>query len=126
MVTEVTMNEVSQILDNGSAASRAVVLMFYGTTCGPCKATMPYYDEISEYFREKNAAIDFYKINAWAPAEQATYCKTTWSINGVPQFKIFYDYVVLVDRAGGGDFATLKDVITSGIDTVFTTYGAKL
>jgi thiol-disulfide isomerase/thioredoxin len=126
MVTDVTMHDVSQILDTGSATSRGVVLMFYGATCGPCKATMPYYDEVSEYFREKNTPIDFYKINAWEPAEQSEYCKTNWSINGVPQFKIFYDHVVLIDRPGGGEFNTLNDIVVSGVDAVFTNYGDKL
>lgn len=126
MVLEITLRDVENVLTSGQENKRVAVIMFYGPTCGPCKATMPFYEEVTEYFQQRQAKFDFYRINAWEPGEQQEYCKAVWDIKGVPQFKIFYDRVILVDRAGGGDFQTMKDVFLSVVDMVFTSHGEKV
>jgi thiol-disulfide isomerase/thioredoxin len=126
MVTEISMHDVDTILTSAQENKRVTVIMFYGETCGPCKATMPFYEQTSEFFQDVGAKFDFYRINAWNPPDQYEYCKTMWGIKGVPQFKIFYNYAVLIDRAGGGDFETLKSAFMEAVDTVFKQYGDKV
>jgi thiol-disulfide isomerase/thioredoxin len=126
MVTEITMHELDELIEYGSKSLHLTVVMFYGPTCGPCKATLPFYEEASNYYHSLGANISFYRINAWEPEEQMTYCREKWKINGVPQFKVFYDKNIVFDRAGGGDLEMLRDLINESIDTCFKEYGARI
>jgi dUTP pyrophosphatase len=112
MVTEITMEEMQA----GGPSSEVLthVLMFYGSTCGPCKATMPHYEELSNSYDN----IEFYKIDAWNPQEQKDYCKNTWGVEGVPHFKIFHRGQVVNQKVGGGDYNTLKNFVD---ETLFST-----
>lgn len=105
---------------------RMSVIMFYGPTCGPCKATLPHYELASDFYASLNAKMDCYKINAWEPQEQAEYCKTVWEINGVPHFKIFYNENEIHKKNGGGDLMEMKKLIHIGIDECFKLYGARI
>lgn len=114
MVTEITMNEMM----HGVPLERyndMYVIMFYGTNCGPCKATMPNYEAVAKVYKEKNAHIQFFKINAWEPEEQKVYCSSTWGIQGVPHFKVFCRSQQIIEKPGGGDEATMNQFIQDAI-----------
>ncbi len=117
MVTEITMQDMME--GQSTSDSDVRVVMFYGPTCGPCKATMPHYEATSEFFTERGARIKFFKINAWEPAEQANYCRETWNIEGVPHFKAFCKGEQLIEKVGGGDEPTMKAFIQEVVDTAF-------
>jgi thiol-disulfide isomerase/thioredoxin len=124
MVTEITMQEMtnSQPIDDGKVR----LVMFYGPTCGPCKATMPHYEEVSDFFQSRGANIECLKINAWEPAEQATYCRETWNINGVPTFKAFCHGQQIVEKVGGGDLPTMQKFMHDIVDEVFKRFQEKI
>ena len=94
------------------------VVMFYGTTCGPCKATMPHYEDISNHYEKLDMKIKFHRIDAWTPEEQAEYCKEVWEIQGVPTFKIFYGGHVLHNHTGGGDYKKLHEIFEFCINRI--------
>ena len=114
MVTEITMNEMATGVPLDTY-NDVYVIMFYGETCGPCKATMPHYEAVANFYKEKNAHIQFFKINAWAPDEQKEYCSTVWGIRGVPHFKVFCRSEQVMEKAGGGDEAAMKEFMQNVI-----------
>jgi thiol-disulfide isomerase/thioredoxin len=121
-IHDVTSAELEAILDGDDM----IVVMFYAKACGPCRATMPHYEDISTFFTTRSSNIQLTRMTAWQPPEQAQYCRDTWGVKGVPHFKIFYKRNIVHDRAGGGDAATLKTMLTSAIDTIFKQYGVKI
>ena len=124
MVSDITMQEIINI---GSVDDDDVrILMFYGPGCGPCKATMPNYEAASNFYLEKGARIQFYRINAWEPAEQAEFCKKNWNINGVPTFKAFFRSQEVFEKVGGGDEPTMKQFVQNVIDEVFKRFQERI
>jgi dUTP pyrophosphatase len=113
MVTEITMKEMQP----GGMESNAFVhvIMFYGKTCGPCKATMPFYEELANYYIKQGHEIEFFKIDAWDPPEQKEYCKNVWKLPGVPHFKIFHHGREIHSRSGGGNFKALSEFLEEGL-----------
>jgi len=124
MITELGMNEVI----NGQTKPDDVlrIVMFFGATCGPCKATMPNYELAANYYVGLNANINFYKMNAWEPQEQADFCKNSFKIEGVPHFKAFCRGQLIMEKVGGGDEATMKEFIQSCIDQTFKQFGVRI
>lgn len=61
-----------------------VFVDFYAEWCGPCKATSPLIDELSEEYRGK---ITFIKINVDSNQEIAS----TYNVFSIPTFIIFKD-----------------------------------
>lgn len=125
MVTELTMHDMQP--ETGLPPDNNMhVVMFYGATCGPCKASMPYYELVSNFFNERNAPIKFHRIHAWEEGEQKEYCISVWGVNGVPHFKIFYKGQVIAIREGGGDESTMNKFVLDAIDEVFKRFGDRL
>lgn len=125
MVTEITMHDMQP----GSGLppdNNMHVVMFYGATCGPCKATMPHYEVVSNFFEQNGAPIKLHKIHAWEEGEQKEYCSTVWGINGVPHFKVFYRGEVISIRDGGGDEPAMTKFVLDAIDEVFKRFGDRL
>jgi thiol-disulfide isomerase/thioredoxin len=124
MVTEITMDDIK----NGLTTERddLIILMFYGPTCGPCKATMPNYEDAARFYIEKTSKIHCMRINAWEPQDQADYCKSFWKVEGVPHFKTFCRGEELTSKIGGGDLDTMKQFIHSAIDTVFKKFDVRI
>jgi thiol-disulfide isomerase/thioredoxin len=124
MVTEITMQEMQAGQEAPDDDVR--IVMFYGPTCGPCKATMPHYESTSEFFESRGARIKFYRINAWEPAEQAVYCKETWNVEGVPTFKAFCRGEQIKEKVGGGDEPTMKKFIIDVVDEAYLKFKEKI
>lgn len=124
MVTEITQEQIESksVFIDGSLC----VIMFFGSTCGPCKATIPHYETSALFYKSLGAKINCYKINAWEPETQAEYCKTVWNVTGVPHFKLFYGDKEIYSKVGGGDEPTIKKMIHDGIDNCFKLHGAKI
>lgn len=124
MVTEITKEDMERGIPNWDNDVR--IVMFFGPTCGPCKATMPHYESTSDFYNSRTNKIHFFRINAWEPAEQAEYCRTTWNINGVPHFKVFSRNQVILEKAGGGDEPTMKKFVHDAIDEMFKRFGERI
>jgi thiol-disulfide isomerase/thioredoxin len=123
MVTDITMNDM---VPGGMPEDDSIhVIMFYGPTCGPCKSTIPYYEQASDLFTLKGANVKFHKIDAWNPPEQKTYCNQIWGINGVPHFKSFCKGQVISEKVGGGNYEAMFKMIHETIDEAFKRFGEK-
>lgn len=123
MVTEINMQDMLTPLPEPDNVIR--VIMFYGATCGPCKATMPYYELVSNMFENMPIDIKFFKINAWEPPEQLNFIKEVYGINGVPHFKVFFRSQYVTEKIGGGDEIVMRNFIYQAIDEVFKQHGGK-
>jgi thiol-disulfide isomerase/thioredoxin len=124
MVTEITMDDLVKGLPTPDNDLR--IVMFYGSTCGPCKATMPNYESAASFFLSKGARIQCFKLNAWEPADQADYCKNILGINGVPHFKVFCRGEQILEKAGGGDDHAMKKFLQSAVEEAFKRYGERI
>jgi thiol-disulfide isomerase/thioredoxin len=124
MVTEITMDEMIAGLPVPDNDLR--VVMFFGTTCGPCQATRPHYESTAKLFAEKTTRIKLFRINAWEPAEQAKYCLETLGVKGVPHFKVFCRGEQILEKVGGGDEPTMMKFIHDGIDEAFKRFGERI
>lgn len=124
MITEITMQDM--MTGQPSEDNEVRIVMFYGPTCGPCKATMPHYEIASEFFTNRGAKMQMFKINAWEPAEQANYCRETWKVEGVPHFKAFCRGQVIKEKVGGGDEPTMKAFMQEVVDEAFKIFQEKI
>lgn len=124
MITDITMHDMQP----GAlpADDNLHVVMFYGPTCGPCKATMPHFIGIADYYAAYTDRVKFYRIDAWNPEEQKQYCAETWKIEGVPTFKIFGRGQVIHEKVGGSESAELQQMVIDGIDEAFKRFGLRI
>lgn len=124
MIKDITMKEITEGLPNPD--NDIHLLMFFGSNCGPCKATMPHYEAVAKFYTEKQSRIKFYRINAWEPVEQATFCSTKMGVNGVPTFRAYCKSTQFSEKVGGGDEEILKKYINGLIDDVFNKFGERI
>jgi thiol-disulfide isomerase/thioredoxin len=67
------------------------VVMHYGSTCNPCKITMPHYERVEEHFLEfKVTNVKFYRFHQWEESYKEFIENNNLKTNGVPTFKYFY------------------------------------
>ena len=123
MVTELTVQDMQTPTETDD--NNIHVVMFYGTTCGPCKATMPNYEQMAIDFTNMNARIKFFTIDAWNPQEQREYCTNVQGIKGVPHFKAFCKEQVIFEKVGGGDLAEMHRMTNEIVDEAFKRFGEK-
>lgn len=81
-----------------------VLVDFYATWCGPCKAMMPVLDQLKEEMGEN---IRILKIDVDKNQEAAEKFK----VRGVPTFVLFQQGEILWRQSGGMDLQTLKSKI---------------
>lgn len=124
MIVDITMNEIIHGLSNPD--NDVHVLMFFGSTCGPCKATMPGYESVAKFYVERGSRIKFYRINAWEPVEQAEFCREKLGVKGVPTFRAYCNSKQFSEKVGGGDEETMKNYIHSLVDEAFKQFGEKI
>lgn len=124
MVTEITLDDMKP----GAMPpdDDMHVVMFYGATCGPCKVTMPNYEEAARFFIEKGARIKFHKLHVWENEETKAKCKELWNVVGVPNFKFFSNGTIVHEKVGGGTLETMKSAVHQAIDETFKQFGEKL
>lgn len=67
------------------------IVMHYGETCGPCRATMPNYETIEAHFTEHRVTnVKFYKFNHWEESYKPFIQENDLVTRGVPTFKYYY------------------------------------
>ena len=67
------------------------VVMHYGVTCGPCKATMPHYEILEQHFSEYNIKnVKFYRFHHWEADYKSFIEENNLKTNGVPTFRYYY------------------------------------
>jgi len=67
------------------------VVMHYGETCGPCKATMPHYEILELHFKEYNVRnVKFYRFHHWQKEYKQFIEDNNLKTNGVPTFRYYY------------------------------------
>ena len=124
MVIDITMENLTP--EKLPVDGNMHVVMFFGPTCGPCKATMPYYEETANFYVNAGAKIKFYRIDAWNPPEQKQFCTETWGVRGVPHFKMFYNGSEIKSRVGGGDGEILRQEIHGAVDEIFKQHNVRI
>lgn len=102
------------------------IIMFYGATCGPCKFTMPFYEETAAYFIERTDKIKFYKLHAWENDEFKHYLSDTFGVKGVPNFITFLHGAQINRRLGGGKKEDITKYVQESIDIAFKDMGVRI
>ena len=72
------------------AESTLNVVMHYGTTCTPCKITMPNYELVEQHFNDYGKAdrVKFYRFDHWN--HKPFISENGLDAAGVPTFKYYY------------------------------------
>ena len=116
-----------------SLKGKVVVMDFWATWCGPCKAAMPNVQKLSEEFAGKDVVI--YGLSTWEKGgDPAAFMKQNkfnygllvhadevsrnYKVSGIPTFYVIgKDGKVLYNAVGfdEGDFGKIKSVINGGL-----------
>lgn len=104
MTNQITSNDFQvEVL----SSSLPVVVDFFATWCGPCKAMSPIFDELSQEYKEK---VKFVKIDV----DQNQDLASQYNIFSIPTFLIFKDGKVVNQLTG----AIGKDGITNALKNI--------
>lgn len=102
------------------------VVMHYGATCGPCKATMPWYEVLEKHFQEYNIRnVKFYKFHQWQQEYKQFIEDNNLKTNGVPTFRYYYMGEKLHEvTASYKDPNDMKKVVMEVIQGIENTMGS--
>jgi thiol-disulfide isomerase/thioredoxin len=102
------------------------VVMHYGSTCGPCKMTIPFYSAVETHFLEHNVTnVKFYWFHQWEDAYKPFIEENNLGVNGVPTFKYFYMGDVINEETRSYNNADeLKKSIVTVIQGIESTMGS--
>jgi thiol-disulfide isomerase/thioredoxin len=102
------------------------VVMHYGATCGPCKATMPHYILLEKHFEEYNIRnVKFYTFHHWQAEYKQFIEDNNLKTNGVPTFRYYYMGEKLHEVTSGyGDPNNMKKVVMEVIEGIEQTMGS--
>uniref|UniRef100_A0A6G6AD90 Thioredoxin n=1 Tax=Borely moumouvirus TaxID=2712067 RepID=A0A6G6AD90_9VIRU len=103
MVKEITSSQ-EFIEAIGNDTTGLVVIDFYTTWCGPCKAMVPYYENLSK----KYPNVNFYKLNA--ESENNISVSDACEIDAFPTF-CFFKGGKYVTRIKGADPNKLESLV---------------
>lgn len=87
-----TLTLTDNSFEDTVANNGIVVVDFWATWCGPCKAFAPIYDKVSEKFPE----IVFGKVDTDAEQQLAS----TFHIRSIPTLMIFRDKIIVFSQPG--------------------------
>jgi thioredoxin 1 len=101
IVTSVTDSEFkSKVLD----AKNPVVVDFWASWCGPCKALAPIVEDLA---KEHSGKIDFYKLNIDENADTTT----NFKIKGIPTLLLFKNGKVVDQIVGAVPKSTIQSML---------------
>lgn len=104
MTNQITSNDFQvEVL----SSSLPVVVDFFATWCGPCKAMSPIFDELAQEYKDK---VKFVKIDV----DQNQDLAGQYNIFSIPTFLIFKDGKVVNQLTG----AVGKDGITNALKNI--------
>ncbi|AEX61860.1 thioredoxin-like protein [Megavirus courdo11] len=108
MVKEITnVQEFAEAI--GKDTTGLVIIDFYTTWCGPCKAIAPYYEKLSE----KYANVAFFKLNS--ELEGNVSISEVCEIKCLPTFCLF-KFGKYVDRVEGADLTKLENLVITNLN----------
>jgi len=96
---EMTIENFAQTIESNGT----VVIDFWASWCGPCKAFAPTFEAASE----KHEDVVFAKVNTEAQQQLAA----SFGIQAIPTLAIFRDQVLLFKQSGALPAAALDDVL---------------
>jgi thiol-disulfide isomerase/thioredoxin len=121
MITKYDL-ELNELMQDGNMH----IVMFYGENCGPCKFTMPFYEETAQYFDGIVEVIKFHKIHAWENDETKQYLSDTFDVKGVPTFITFLDGAQVHRKVGGGKKEEMMKYVQDSVDMAFKNMGVRI
>lgn len=101
------------------------VVMHYGSTCGPCKKTMPFYEAVERHFvHHKVNNVKFYLFHQWQLEYKPFIEENNLKVNGVPTFKYFYFGQLITEQTQSfNDADILKQNIMEVIKLIESQFG---
>lgn len=102
------------------------VVMHYGDRCGPCKITMPHYENLVQHFIDYNIKnVKFYKFHHWQSEYKSFIEENNLKTKGVPTFRYYYMGELLHEvTASYKDPNDMKKVVTEVIQGIESTMGS--
>lgn len=113
MVTTMTLEGIRLLQKN-----LLHIIMFYGETCGPCKATMPHYETLAA--EKTSDTVKFYRFHQWENDDYKKHGETEWGVSGVPSFKAVYNGETLLTKVGGGDENEMRNFFRNVLNALDT------
>ena len=75
------------------------VVLCYGETCGPCKITLPHYEDVAKHFYDYGITkVRFYKFHQWQPEYKPFIAQHKLDVPGVPTIRAYFYGDVLWEK----------------------------
>ncbi|MCU0663856.1 MAG: thioredoxin [Myxococcota bacterium] len=112
--TTLTAAELKETIDKNSI----VLIDFWATWCGPCRAFAPVFDAAAN----KHADVAFRKVDTEKEQELAA----AFGIRSIPTLAVFKEGVMIFKQAGALPATSLEDLISKVKDVEMSEVHAKL